>query len=1148
MLPGSVVSMAEETWEQESEASVMETGASEGEAMEYMEESWSIETELPVEPAEEDYPEGEEEQDDQEYGQDFPDGEVPVDESDESLEDADENLPEADESIDVETAEWEEDQEISVPDETPQGEENAGENTESVISTEEPVRETTTESTTAEVVESTTEMTTIDELDQTAVGSLLPLREIRAYLFLDSFSDEELKAVPLSKILALLRDEKGNPVEIPEGKKVVWTHFPKNEYNAEQDVYHVKSPDDTVSLSDLNWIADAWGYGYSNMELIVGTGNQLDEKAIRYIVKVYRTERNAEYLTFEVYTESEDGSRKKIASAQRDRRDYEQPDSAGRTGNTWDVRLATTENLNNEKVYVGLSSALQSRYGEYKIEVYEGTDTSLSSPITDRLLNQDMSAAGSGYALESLTHSFIVAYYMNGTLIDQVMLNVSFGGATPSLAVRLTKPGEGNSYPYKYYDEKDGVEHYIFDRADLSDYPNLRFIGSNDLYENISDRIAKAVEGNYSSLSEAAQASDIKDPLFSADGYKTDIIGGKYYTVFFAQDAGFTIDHITVFVGAEQIENTSSPYFSVDSLKNINGEYLKTYEVNNYRRRELDTMYDFGYQTVMVLDEKADLSQLVPVFSAPEGAQVYAGNENEAGEKQISGETVQDFSKGPVRYTVAVNDQVKSYVVSVKKKETGPSLFVFGPSKREVLLVDYFDNRHDILIANMGDEPLTGLKATLDATNVKLDDYWTVGNEGNDTLAPFEYVDPHIMNVDDEEYEGYEDYIQYGELQNIAKIRLVPDGEGAIKGTLTISADGQKDVVIELEGIASSPKILPNEFRDGVKYVPYSAIIQTDNKYSGILSVLANLNESNKDKSSKPDTGVMTFELTEGELPPGMELRTTTGEIYGTPQKKGTYNFTVRADFGVHIFPPSTAKLLITIKKNTDENVFNTSNEGYMIETHIGESTGDYGFVLDSFEKDIVFTSEGPNSNFIDLWLNGERLDPSAYDREEGSTKITIAGNTMESLANTGDGENNTISMEFREDGDVEKDLHVTSQNFRVEITPEDEPEPTDAPEATNTPVPTRPANTATPTTAPAVTAAVTRTPATSYSGSSTSSGTAARTVTPTAQPHATEAPQSQSKQAAATGDETETAGWLCLMCLSAAAMVLVRAKRKAAR
>ena len=61
------------------------------------------------------------------------------------------------------------------------------------------------------------------------------------------------------------------------------------------------------------------------------------------------------------------------------------------------------------------------------------------------------------------------------------------------------------------------------------------------------------------------------------------------------------------------------------------------------------------------------------------------------------------------------------------KRESGPRLFVNGPEEREIFLTDYFNNRHDILIANVGDAQLTGIKAELlDAVNVKIDDAYIV--------------------------------------------------------------------------------------------------------------------------------------------------------------------------------------------------------------------------------------------------------------------------------------------------------------------------------------------------------------------------------------------------------------------------------------
>ena len=44
-------------------------------------------------------------------------------------------------------------------------------------------------------------------------------------------------------------------------------------------------------------------------------------------------------------------------------------------------------------------------------------------------------------------------------------------------------------------------------------------------------------------------------------------------------------------------------------------------------------------------------------------------------------------------------------------------------------------------------------------------------------------------------------------MPNLAKVRLVPDGEGEISGTLVISADGQEPVEIELQGYAEDPHL-----------------------------------------------------------------------------------------------------------------------------------------------------------------------------------------------------------------------------------------------------------------------------------------------------------------------------------------------------
>ncbi len=415
----------------------------------------------------------------------------------------------------------------------------------------------------------------------------------------------------------------------------------------------------------------------------------------------------------------------------------------------------------------------------------------------------------------------------------------------------------------------------------------------------------------------------------------------------------------------------------------------------------MDTYYDMGYQTGFILDEDADLAHLVPYFYAGADVRVHSGTE------QISGQTENDFSDGTVTYKATLGDTERQYFVTFAKKEQGPKLFVNGPDTREVFLTDYYDNRHDILVANIGSEALTGLKAELiDATHVKLDDYWNIGGENNETLEAFESVSTSSM-------------------ANLAKVRLVPDGEGEISGTLKISADGQEDVLIELQGFAGNPEITTESLADGVKFVPYSFMIDTSNIHSDWIKVSYSL---------------------EGTLPDGVTFNTSTGEIYGVPQETGEFPITVTADFNRKEFVPSTAEFVLTVNENTNENVYMETDEGYLIETPLGkESTeGSYDFVVTS-TRDQLFVSAGTIDEFVDFWLNGEKLtDGVDYEKESGSTRITIKSQTFKNKTVSGA---NTIAAEFRVDGDRDKELKRTAQNFRLDLSGGDDYDEPDTPE-----------------------------------------------------------------------------------------------------
>lgn len=363
----------------------------------------------------------------------------------------------------------------------------------------------------------------------------------------------------------------------------------------------------------------------------------------------------------------------------------------------------------------------------------------------------------------------------------------------------------------------------------------------------------------------------------------------------------------------------------------------------------------------------------------------------------------------------------KNYEVRFVKRTGGPQLYVAGPLApeiRSVFLDEYFEYKHDIFIANVGDEPLQDLRLELDATNVALDSYWTIGGTGNDTLAacPENFMAEQMSS-------------SYGELPNIAKIRLIPDGDnsGNIEGTLKIFSGTSLLATINLSGRAQNPQITTEGFENAVKYVPYSYMITTNNMY---------------------DWNNVKLTIIEGELPPGMTFDSNTGEIYGAPLAAGEYKFTIKADFSrSDYFAPVTKEFTITVLDNENTTVFNTSDSGYAIIPSedgeigfVGEQVSAYDFVVTTFDDDDMYISEGEYGDFVKLWLNGEVLVEGVdYTKAPGSTKITIKAQTLENKTVPG---RNTISAEYNIDGERGEKLKRTSQNFRVDIKKPSDPTP----------------------------------------------------------------------------------------------------------
>lgn len=198
--------------------------------------------------------------------------------------------------------------------------------------------------------------------------------------------------------------------------------------------------------------------------------------------------------------------------------------------------------------------------------------------------------------------------------------------------------------------------------------------------------------------------------------------------------------------------------------------------------------------------------------------------------KQTSGVSVVDFTTSPVQYTAkdSAGTAIKNYWVTYKKYQDTPALFVNGPAfdalqedvedryKREVLLTGT-DDYHDVFFANLGGAALGGLTVTLDEKaqqTLKLDDFWTMGGHGNDTLNAFKET-------------GLELCHERGQAPP------APEGHA---GQAADQRDQRRDDIssdagtkyIYLTG-SVRPELITDSVPNGVKYVPYSVMLQTNN-------------------------------------------------------------------------------------------------------------------------------------------------------------------------------------------------------------------------------------------------------------------------------------------------------------------------------
>ena len=923
--------------------------------------------------------------------------------------------------------------------------------------------ETETEIETSEESEAETEEEISEEEtefeDGIAVMSLLPLEEVTAYLDLRGKAWREISSMTIDEVLDSLKDSDGNKISIPENATTAWWKI-HSWYNKLEDYKEYSLGQNTKFNT----------YGYSKLELIVGSKNQLDKNNKRYLITIsgityspYIIAQN-DKITYELYFQDGTGVRTQIV-----------PESVFEdSGNFSDGSFSALHRLTKISVvdpdywkgkeyYLGLCS-IATNNSDVNIEVYtygeylKKIGQEAAKTCTDQILNQDMTQKDSGvkgtyeYTSNNASQLFCIEYSdpkgENSSEIQFVEFSVvsdTFQIENSSLyKYNDSSAVDATSYRFTNYKENDlyvnwatGKEEY-FDHIEEETFGLREGYSISDVYYKINAKggtsgVIKAVKGLYKSLEQAADQPDIKEQLISADtdeiteGCKVNESGDSrfnsrsYFTIF---GKNGSVLNISVTVDGYEMSNAywndningkEDPWFQICGVKQ-NDKEISTFIVQNGLDTNLYTMYGYGYQTVLIQDESVDLSQLQPIWTVDSGC-VTKVTVN--GQEVKSGQVI-DCSSGSVQYTIIVNGHQKNYQVDFVKATSKAKLFVAGPQTQEVIL-NSTSGMHDIFIANLGQEELTGLRVEMNATNCALDDYWTVGGENNDTLAPFDSATTNTQN---------------GILNNVAKIRLIRGNtDGAIQGTLTVYADGLEPVVINLIGYSQNPEIVTNreDFSKvaAIKYVPYSYMITTDNMYDWLD---------------------VSYELDSGALPKGVELYPETGEIYGVPEEAGTFDIRVKAKFTSKKtsceLSSSTVNLVLKVEENTAENVFKASSKGYEIKQALGTDMGDYNFVLTSFE-DAVFVSYGEFSEYCGVWLNGNKLEEGKdYDAESGSTRITIHGETFENTDYVNQDGENTIAIEFRKGGDRNEELKRTSQNFTINATKPTKPEskPTVAP------------------------------------------------------------------------------------------------------
>lgn len=806
--------------------------------------------------------------------------------------------------------------------------------------------------------------------------SLLPLPTDSFTVDLSRFTPVELTNVSMASVFA-------GQVALSDTDKIAWTHS--------SGEYTVSLPGDNINLS--------YGAGSSSSSWTMILGNdQLNGNNTKYYVTVKHTN-GSNWLIPTVYAQDTTGNRTRVNIDSY----YYYVSQLGygynSTQGTEYIRVPANTFDESTDIYYSFSinEAVANNKQYDHIKIYEGFYNSASETIsgvdiTEKVLDVDMSCKDAGYKDQYPNSGFtIVTFDAAGNPTGyQPFETIISGSSYVSLSGLYTSSGESvygsgnysNSYyVYKLYKGNPANGTYYFK---MSYYKN-----GTSLNDPLSV-VTAAYVGEYSSIADAqaAGAQDIKADLFGKNGYPADYSQGVQFTVF----AEEKVYHEAI--RTEEGYKSAATGINFTGLKERNGNRIESYIVPY----DEDSYGENNYRAFLVKPD-TDVSNLAPIFFASEGINLYAPGSSTP---EVSGESYHDFSGGPIQYTAsaenginaanvwlsvikAVNGRGQLYISSTADKDAETRVengIIY--SKREIFLSS-LNSYHDIFVMNTGTEAFPAMSAELESDVLRLDEYW-------DFKGQYELAGVDIDHL------GRNNYTK-----NIAKLRLrIKDGvdPGAeISGTLTIKSNGNILAVLTLTGMAGNPKITTTEIPVAVKYVPYGSMIQNSNKYSN---------------------NVITYEMTYGVLPEGMELRPN-GELYGVPKETGEFEFGVRISGSINGFIGDPSYFTLTVVDNTDPNVDGATDEGYTVLQRIPNLTMDD-------PNSYTFVSEGVYTEYKAVYLDGEKLVEGVdYTSESGSTRITLRSQTLVSSNTEGA---HTIGVEFRSTSD--DSLKRAAQNYRI--------------------------------------------------------------------------------------------------------------------